>query len=268
MKLEKKLSEQINEFADMINRCANVYKTNKNIESEMFKKQTDLLHDFEEPDLTYHEIARIGKAMRELRLHRRGYKNEYILYEPIVDFLKKYKTLVEDLRTLSENIVKVEKHLSNQYYNKRSKVDNIIGVAKDSSTLENKSIVELITLNNILDKVSTDHTSSVITQPNNKFIELEFSVTTNVESHIRPMRDKFLSIRHYLEKSFMPNVKDKCVQISTSDMVISANNDLKELDATYKIYDSSDLLCIIHGKLYTTNMSKLSSTKKKKRSKR
>ena len=69
----------------------------------------DIEHELELNDLSYHQIAKLGKELAELRKRRREAKNQIFMIEPFIDWADHHRKAVNDLsvvlgrmRTISE----------------------------------------------------------------------------------------------------------------------------------------------------------------------
>ena len=271
-----KISDRIYEFATFIENSIFKFHKYKDIDNEMLKKQNDYLHDFEAEEQTYHETARIGKQLRELRRNRRKYKNAYIIYEPLVAFVKKYcknttNDIIHDLRSLADDIRKVEAHLTNQIYNTRSKVPNVQELSIDNGKDSNKIKEDLIIINNIISKYSskyssiinenysTDHTTRIDIQ-----ISLPNIITYSNSSQM------IYNIGELIEKKFNFD-KKYYVKYKLSDLLIQENSKDK-MTAIISIYDcsSSRIIKIDDESVYELHISiygKRDTTKKQKKKK-
>lgn len=258
----EKLSDYVKEFANLLQEKETIYHKDHDIEAEMFNKQNDLLHDIEIPDLTYHEIARIGKSIRELRRNRRKYKNEYILYEPISIFIKSHPGIIDDLINLSCDIKKVEAHLDNQYYNKRSKIDDIEHTNKDDSSTDNVAREDLVSLNKIISKHSSEFTST-ISSINGECVEYSYNITLDSRERYEELRDRFFQIKSSIEKYFKTDIESKYVEYRVSDMMSSDCFNVRKLDARIFIYDCGKPIAKINTRLYGKSNSPIPSKKKK-----
>lgn len=85
--------------------------------------EQDLLHEFENENLTYHEIARLGKELKEMRLRRRQAKDIVETYQIAMSVLQdsQFRSVENKLTGALGNIVGKEKALSERTYKRRTK---------------------------------------------------------------------------------------------------------------------------------------------------
>ena len=272
-----KLSEQLNIFAQLLQKSVNIYKKDADIENEMFKEQNNLLHSLELDELSYHQIARVGKQIRELRKSRRGYKNEYILYEPIVKFVNSYKDFLPHLTELVKDVEKVENHLAQQKYNVRKTVDGLSEMHNNDTSLENIKKEKLIIFNKILSIKSIDYTSEDISDEiskdihpdlmNNEFMAFKFFATIEGSSSLTHLKDELYKIFLEVAKSY--NLTDKDLYtITTSDMLSITKSGNKSLLGQIEIYYGTLLVAKYQGEVTGTQSDKTNKKNKKRKKRR
>ena len=116
-KLSSRLDFIVKELADI----KNEYHIATDKHSYYDKLQQDLLHELENDYLTYHEIARLGKELKELRANRRDAKNTIEIYRPVINLMNdsQYTHIINKMKGASGNVKGIEKEVTERVYNKR-----------------------------------------------------------------------------------------------------------------------------------------------------
>ena len=83
----------------------------------------DIEHMLELEDLTYHEQARLAKLEKEIRQNRRRAKDNIAVLQPVVDYIEKHPSMINELRSVQGQVNKQEKILKNRSYTKRGNLD-------------------------------------------------------------------------------------------------------------------------------------------------
>ena len=274
----EKLSDKIASFISMIEKCNNTFYKDYNMSTEFLKKQNDYIHKLEFEDLTYHQIAHLGLDLRKLRRNRRGYKNEYILYEPVVNFLKDNPDFIDKLNILIDEVKKVEFHLDNQHYNIRSSVDGIENVSKDKDSTENILKENIVSLNTIFDRIFEKYEindifkdnpslDKILSHESERITEIDASLYAKCPPSYGSLKDYMKWLRSDIEKFFYNDLKNKRVEISISDYLIKDDIGSK-LCAYIDIYDSNNHIYRISCRCYATEQFKSNQSGKKKKNKR
>lgn len=262
----------IEDFIEFVETVKETYYKDKDVDSEMLRKQNDLLHDLELDDLKYHEIARLGKEIRQLRRNRREYKNEYLLAESIKDFYKDNYTIVDlkklsgVLDTLQKRLIKDSEIIQNQYYNKRSTIDNISTLKKDSDDRENSEAEEIIQLNRVLKKYCINLESKKETLNDDCIIyakmQLEKSFKLNAGKKI------LNELGNNIERFYKPHLADVTCDVKTSDMLLTDEYGKNILTGTITIYQEYDVLYTLHITIREGKQNSNSASKKGKKGKK
>ena len=266
-----KISEQINDFCQLLIKSVNIYKKDTDIENEMFKEQNNLLHSLELDELTYHQIARLGKDIRDLRRSRREYKNEYILYEPIVKFINSHKDLINEINELIKDVEKVEKHLSQQKYNVRQTIDGLSTMHNDKSvdTLRKEKCISLV---NILRSYTIQHEyefdacEDMQNDICDNYVSLKFNAIVEDYNTLKCLKEDIYKIFNAIAQTYELGDLDT-YEIITSDMLkASKGGKGVSLSGQMDIWKDNKLIARYVGEVSGTK--KGSSEKKKKGKKR
>lgn len=98
------------------------YAVNQEIETEAEKETQDILHAIELNDSSYHEYARLSKALKAIRQKRRVAKDKCIRLEPVVTWCNSNESLIKALEKLLGSVRKAEKSTENRMYIHRTKI--------------------------------------------------------------------------------------------------------------------------------------------------
>lgn len=102
-------------------------KSYYNIANDELAEQNDNLCDIEHmlelEELTYHEQARLAKLEKEIRQNRRRAKDNIAVLQPIIDYIEKHPSMINELRNVQGQVNKQEKILKNRSYTKRGTLD-------------------------------------------------------------------------------------------------------------------------------------------------
>ena len=228
----KKYHEIVDDFINFIETTNEIYYRDKDVDEEMLRMQNNLLHDLEFNKLNYHGIAKIGKEIKTLRNHRREYKNEYLLVEPIKNFYKGNLSVIDELKEVSKKLKENELWLSNQFYNQRGIVDNLIDMEKDNRDEDNVIKEDLISLKRVLNKYS-----SIIDIKVDKDTK-KITATLQLEGTygINRSKEYILSLGENIEKFYKPRLNNIICTTSTSDMMLKDNSGRKTLTGIIEIF--------------------------------
>ena len=268
------LHKQCQEFLEFCESVKERYFADKDVEAEMLKKQNDLLHTIELDDLNYHGIARIGKEIRELRRNRRGYKNDYLMNEPIKELAKDSSQMevierfVGILTVLSSKLKETEEFIYSQKYNKRSSVENISEMKReDSDEEDNRHKEDIIILNRVLSKYAIN-----VELGFDEHIPNLINAKLQLENHfsIKSGKKQLQSLAENIEKYYRPGGKQITCDISTSDMCLVDDYNKNTLSGEISILIDGDEFYKLHiiirsGKKDAPSSKKGSKKKGKKR---
>lgn len=228
----EKVSDTIKNFINFIEAIPSEYEKCVTMDNQILKKINDLEHTLElDKTLKYHDYARLGKEIGDVRGKRREFKDRGITIAPIVEFLSKNKNIINTLSELYNEICETETMLENRTYNERCSIDTneLLDVSdnllESTNTDENKDYLK-IKLSNIISNQT-------------KYFEINDSDTFNEFN---------VTIKHSkLSKSICEDVI-KGIASQLQNKVFTKNY----INATYadKIHIDSDgkkyLLCQIH----------------------
>lgn len=107
-------------FIDSVKSCYDI--ANDEL-AEQNDNLCDIEHMLELEELTYHEQARLAKLEKEIRQNRRRAKDNIAVLQPIIDYIEKHPSMINELRNVQGQVNKQEKILKNRSYTKRGTLD-------------------------------------------------------------------------------------------------------------------------------------------------
>lgn len=115
------LGEELHRKVLDIEQLSHIYIKATDIVSAMDRKLQDLLHDLEDDALSYHEIASLGKQIKDLRRERRIAKDTEVLLRDIYDILQDGQTKhsLNKIKAEAGKIKNKEKKLEERVYTYR-----------------------------------------------------------------------------------------------------------------------------------------------------
>ena len=113
---EVRRSQYIELFLDFLRNARSEYAWAKEKEAEQSALTQDILHCLELEQLGYHERARLGTMLSEVRRERRKYKDAMEELEPVIQFLDENKKTVNAMEQLLGAVRKQEKYHENRSY--------------------------------------------------------------------------------------------------------------------------------------------------------
>ena len=257
-------SEVIRDFIEFIETVKETYYRNKNIDEEMLKKQNDLLHDLELLNLSYHEIARTGKEIRQLRKNRREYKNEYLCIEPVKDFYKDFEPhkFIQKLKILADQLDTNFKRIENQKYTYRSNIDNIITMKKDDTSQENIESNDIIQLSKLVKSYLKNITTNI--NKDNEYPIVSISGSVDECFGIKRGKKLFNDVDKLINKFFKPGNKDISTRSKSSDILLTNKDNTKYMIGEIFIEYNDSILYKISLKINGKNRINKSNKNKRK----
>lgn len=117
---ENKISKGIEKFLDYLREMQQLYNISLMNESEANDATQDILHSLELEEHDYHETARLGKKLKEVRQQRRTAKDLIQQTEPIVEWVENNRTVIKGLERLLGDVRKEEKNTEGRFYTPRT----------------------------------------------------------------------------------------------------------------------------------------------------
>lgn len=123
-----KASEHIQDFLTFLDRCGEEYMAAAEQERSADKETQDILHRLELHEDSYHDTARLAKAMRTVRRDRRAAKDTKTVTEPIVKWAGKNGHVIKGLERLLDEVQKAEEWAESRSYTERTGIlDGVFG---------------------------------------------------------------------------------------------------------------------------------------------
>ncbi len=118
-----KYSDYIDDFLTFLRNASSEYSIATLTEHETNDKIQDILHDLELSNSNgYHDYAKLGKALREIRLQRREAKDKCLHLQPIMDWMEKNQQAIKDMEQLLGSVRKAERGTEGRTYHNRTDV--------------------------------------------------------------------------------------------------------------------------------------------------
>lgn len=83
------------------------------------KRQSDIMHQLEFYDLTYHQRAKLATELAELRRKRRAAKNQLYLIEPFIKWKDDNAKAINQLSVAIGSMRKIEERQANMVYTQK-----------------------------------------------------------------------------------------------------------------------------------------------------
>lgn len=135
----EKVSKIIEDFVKFLQEIPTEYETCTTMDDELLKKVRDIEHDLElSCDLKYHDYAKFGKEIGEVRRKRREFKDKGIVIAPIVQFLIDNKRITDQLSNLVTIVKSKEDLLVNRTYTEKCTIDTkeLIGIESTNISVD------------------------------------------------------------------------------------------------------------------------------------
>ncbi len=115
-KMNEKNSNSIADFLKFLRDTQMEYNIVTQTEYEADRETQDLLHRLELENDSYHDMAKLAKAMKTVRCKRREAKDAKIVIEPIIQWLTENDKFIKSLERLLGEVRKAEKSTTNRHY--------------------------------------------------------------------------------------------------------------------------------------------------------
>lgn len=127
-------SNEIEGFLNFLREAEREYRQAVEEESIKNSETQDLDHRLELNDDSYHDCAKLARALRNVRRERRKAKNTKIMTEPIYEWYGQNKKIICSIERLLGEVRKAEKSTENRFYTDRTEiVKNTLGNEKEKS---------------------------------------------------------------------------------------------------------------------------------------
>lgn len=119
---DSKISSGIETFLDYIREMEQLYRISMLNESEANDETQDILHSLELEEHNYHDTARLGKKLKEVRQARRTAKDIMSQTYPIKEWAENNRSVVKGLEQLLGKVRKEEKNTEGRLYTPRTEI--------------------------------------------------------------------------------------------------------------------------------------------------
>lgn len=117
-------AEQFSQFLKFISQCQANYCMAQSILEDTEAETQDILHKLELEENTYHEYARLSKALKKVRIERRKAKDTIEQLNPLVNWSDQNLKTIKELERVLGEMRKVEKNMSYRHYNPKTDIVN------------------------------------------------------------------------------------------------------------------------------------------------
>ena len=124
-----KNSEYIASFLKYLRDIQTEYNIALATEEEAARETQDILHRLELGEDSYHDMARMSKIIKSVRLKRRKAKDTKAETEPVIRWIKENPQFMHRLEQLLGEVRKAEKSNINRHYS--NKTDVLDGIGKE-----------------------------------------------------------------------------------------------------------------------------------------
>ncbi len=122
-----KNSEYISSFLKFLKDIQTDYNIALDIEKEAGKETQDILHRLELCEDGYHDMAKMSKMIKSVRLKRRKAKDTKTEAEPLIQWIRENPKTIRSLEMLLGEVRKTEKSNTNRHYINKTDVLEKIG---------------------------------------------------------------------------------------------------------------------------------------------
>ena len=118
IKTAKELEDTINFFTQ----TTEDYQNNTENESLHDYETQDILHKLELEDVSYHDNAKLGKALMKVRENRRKAKDSVELNAPLAEWIQSHSDVLKSLQKILGETRKIEDKQRRRMYVPRTKI--------------------------------------------------------------------------------------------------------------------------------------------------
>ena len=131
-------SETLSNFLEYLRDTRQLYNMAMQDEKDSDDATQDLLHSLEIDGGSYHEIAKLSKVLRKVRIQRRMAKDKIIRIEPIAKWVDDNPTIIKGLERLLGEVRKAERSLENRMYHPKTDIIEKVRVDKERSLTDDE----------------------------------------------------------------------------------------------------------------------------------
>lgn len=114
--------EKLHEFIQLLQDVRREYHSAQDAEKEADAQLQDIIHHLELHDDSYHETARLGKLIRQIRRERRKAKETVELLAPVDAWANENKAVIHSLERLLGTVCHIQEAQNKRVYRPRTEV--------------------------------------------------------------------------------------------------------------------------------------------------
>ena len=122
LKKDISYAEQFQQLLKFISQCQANFSIAETIQEDTEAETQDILHKLELEEITYHEYARLSKALKKVRIERRKAKDTIEQLGPLVTWVVQNNKVIKELERVLGEMRKVEKNMQYRHYNPKTNI--------------------------------------------------------------------------------------------------------------------------------------------------
>lgn len=119
------VSEGLAQFLDWVRETEELYRIGSANEEEANQETQDILHSLELEEHSYHENARLGKKLGEIRQKRRAGKDLMDQTSPVCEWADGHRQVLKEMEQLLGAVRKAERKSEGRIYTPRTEATKI-----------------------------------------------------------------------------------------------------------------------------------------------
>ncbi len=119
------VSEGLAQFLDWVRETEGLYRIGTADEEEANQETQDILHSLELEEHSYHENARLGKKLKEIRQKRRAGKDLMDQTAPVCEWADGHRQALKELEQLLGTVRKAERKCGDRIYTPRTEAAKV-----------------------------------------------------------------------------------------------------------------------------------------------
>ena len=122
LKKDISYAEQFQQLLKFISQCQANFSIAETIQEDTEAETQDILHKLELEEITYHEYARLSKALKKVCIERRKAKDTIEQLGPLVTWVVQNNKVIKELERVLGEMRKVEKNMQYRHYNPKTDI--------------------------------------------------------------------------------------------------------------------------------------------------
>lgn len=124
VKEDTSYAEQFSQFLRFLRQCQEDFSIAESLQDDTEAETQDILHKLELEENTYHEYARLSKALKKVRIERRKAKDTIEQLGPLVTWVAQNSKIIKELEKVLGEMRKAEKNIQYRHYNPKTDIVN------------------------------------------------------------------------------------------------------------------------------------------------